>query len=293
MPEEASAVRQQPSVDTSTRLVWLLGHPVSHSLSPRMHNAAFREQNVNLHYLARDVPPEGLSGAVFDLRSPHVRGANVTVPYKSTVIPLLDALAPKAAKVGAVNTVVNDEGRLCGHNTDVDGFTRALRAVLPAGARGLACLVLGAGGAARAVVAALLEEGADQVFVANRDIERAVALCLSASAWGPTHCVAFALHQASTLTREADLIVNATSLGLPDSVKDFPIDVDTLHSGQVLIDLVYGTEPTALVAGSSGARALSPSTAKRCSCNRRPLSYRLWTGVEPPLDVMRESIDSL
>jgi shikimate dehydrogenase len=227
-----------------------------------------------------------------ELRSPRMRGANVTVPHKEAILPLLDEVAAEAAQIGAVNTVVSNDGRLCGYNTDITGFVAALHTVLPAGAHGLTCLVLGAGGAARAVVAALVGQKAGQVLVANRTVERAGALCASACAWGSTPCSAVALQEAQALLTEADLIVNATSLGLPDSVKDFPIDVDTLHSGQVLMDLAYGAAPTLLVAAAR-ARNVLAADGREMLIQQAAGSYRLWTGQEPPVNVMRGSIDSL
>ena len=167
-------------VTASTGLVAVLGHPVAHSLSPRMHNAAFRAQGVDMVYLAFDVHPERLGAAVDGLRALGLRGANVTVPHKERVILLLDEVEPLAARLGAVNTIVNEDGRLMGHNTDVAGFREALRTVRPEGARGLRCLVAGAGGAARAVVAALIEDGAARIWVYNRTHARAVSLCETA-----------------------------------------------------------------------------------------------------------------
>jgi shikimate dehydrogenase len=144
--------------DTASQIVWLFGHPVSHSLSPTMQNAAFRRVGLPYEYVARDVEPSALAEAVEGLRSPGVKGANVTVPHKEAVLPLLDEMGEHAATVGAVNTVVNENGRLKGHNTDVDGFLRSLATVLPGGASGRRFLVLGAGGVARAVLAVLQRE---------------------------------------------------------------------------------------------------------------------------------------
>jgi shikimate dehydrogenase len=285
------SLTQHLSPDALTRLVWLLGHPVAHSLSPRMHNAAFRHQGLNLAYLAFDVPPGSLAPAISALRVLGVLGANLTLPHKEAVLELLDDIEPLAAKVGAVNTIVNSDGCLRGHNTDVPGFQMALRSVLPHGANGLRCLVLGAGGAARAVVAALAEDRPASVWLANRTRQRAMALRDSAVRWGLTDCGVARADQAPGLAAEADLLVNATSLGLPDAVKEFPFDVDTLHSGQVVIDLVYGARPTALVraARDRGAVAID---GREMLVHQAAGSYQLWTGQRAPIDAMRESIDS-
>ena len=282
---------EQLPVDTLTRLVWLLGHPVAHSLSPRMHNAAFQHQGLNLAYVAFDVPPECLAAAIAALRVLGVLGANLTLPHKETALEFLDDIEPLAAKIGAVNTIVNTDGCLRGYNTDVSGFQMALRSVLPRGAEGLRCLVLGAGGAARAVIAALADDRAACAWLANRTRQRAVVLCDSAAHWGSTECRALGLHEVGGVAADADVIVNATSLGLGDAVKDFPFDVDTLHSGQVVMDLVYATGPTALLraARQRGAVAID---GREMLVHQAACSYQLWTGQRAPIDAMRESIDS-
>ncbi len=240
-------------------------------------------------YIARDVRPEELAAAVQELRSPLARGANLTLPHKQAVMPLLDEVEQEAARIGAVNTVVNHDGRLKGHNTDCGGFLSALRTLCEQGASGTDCLVLGAGGAARAVVAALVKDGAAQVWVANRTAERAAALAETASEWGATAVRALSLDDLDCVIDSCKVVVNATSLGLPHSVKDLPLDVDTLHSGQVLIDLVYGTVPTPLVKAARG-RGLKAIDGKEMLVRQAALSYSLWTGMDAPLDVMRGSI---
>jgi shikimate dehydrogenase len=274
----------------SSSVVWLFGHPIGHSLSPVMQNAAFRQRGLDVTYVARDVEPAHLSDAVAGLRSPRVLGANVTLPHKEKVVRLLDSIDAEAARVGAVNTIVNREGMLCGYNTDIAGFLASLRGVLGRrGVAGLECLVLGAGGAARAALAALNTEGAARVWVANRTSDRAKALCRDAVSWGDTRCEAVGLESVATIADACSVIVNATSLGLPDSVKDLPIDVDTLHSGQVLLDLAYGAGLTPLVQAAK-AKGLRAVDGKEMLVQQAALSYRLWTGSEAPLDVMRGSI---
>lgn len=281
---------EEQTIGARTGLVCVLGHPVRHSLSPRIHNAAFRHQGLDLVYLAFDVPEGSLTRAVEGLRALEARGANLTLPHKEAVLPLLDEIEPLAERVGAVNTLVNTEGRLQGHNTDVVGFAAALRSVRAEGARGLRCLVVGAGGAARAVVAALADDGASHVWIGNRTYERAAVLSTAASAWGEMPCEALRWDEVGEAMGRADLVVNATSLGLREPVKDFALDVDTLHSGQVVVDLVYGPVRTALVdkALARGAQAID---GKEMLLMQAASSYRLWTGREPPVDVMRASIE--
>jgi shikimate dehydrogenase len=280
---------REMATTASTGLVGIIGHPIRHSLSPRIHNAAFAAQGVDLVYLAFDVPPERLGEAVHGIRALGMRGVNVTVPHKETVLAFLDEVDPLAARVGAVNTVVNDRGRLVGYNTDVTGFTKALRSILPDGARGLTCIVFGAGGAARAVLASLVADGAANIFVHNRTFVRAANLCNSAAAWGTTECSAISEERLRQVAPEADLVVNATSVGLASQVKDFPVLVDTLQGDHLVVDLVYGQGPTRLVeaAQARGGRAMDgiEMLVMQAGC-----SYSLWTGLEPPTIVMRESV---
>lgn len=282
----------EPLPESTTRLIWLLGHPVGHSLSPRLQNAAFRHHGLGLRYLALDIPPQQLPVTVSHMRNLAIRGANVTIPHKETVLALIDSVTPEAAAVGAVNTIVNDEGMLRGHNTDIAGFGLALRTLLPAGAAGLTCLVVGAGGAAKAAVASLLVDCPEKVWVANRTPERAAALCASLEKGTGETCVSLALDQAQSLVGSVDLFVNASAVGLLDSVKDFPLSVDTLHSGQVVIDVVYGTKPTPLVLSARERGALAIDGIEML-VQQAARSYQLWTGLPAPLDVMRESITDL
>jgi shikimate dehydrogenase len=276
-------------IGSRTGLVGVLGHPVAHSLSPRIHNAAFRAQGVDLVYLAFDVPLARLSEAVRGLVALGFRGANLTIPHKEAMLALLDDVDPVAARVGAVNTIVNDQGRLVGYNTDIGGFSAVVRGLSPQGAQGLTCFVAGAGGAARAVVGALMKDGARAIHVHNRTHERAVALCLQA-AWSDVPCLPVTDDQAAEAARGSDLIVNATSLGLNPAVKESAVAVDILHSHHVVIDLVYGAGPTTLVREAKERGAIAVD-GREMLVMQAAESYELWTGLQAPLDVMRHSID--
>jgi len=280
-------------VNARTGVVGVIGYPVGHSLSPQIHNAAFRDQRVDLVYVAFSVSPEQLGAAVEGIRALGLRGVNVTVPHKETIRTHLDDLDPLARRIGAVNTVVNNGGRLTGHNTDVAGFQAALRALRPGGGRGLNCLLTGAGGAARAVLAGLVEEGAREVCVYNRTLERAVRLCAEAASWGKTACRSITEAEMAEVGAAADLIVNATSVGLMGAgeVKESAVPVDIISSHHVVVDLVYGQHSTALV---EAARAVGASAAdgKEMLVMQAASSYQLWTGLLPPVETMRKSVGS-
>lgn len=278
-------------VSAQTGLLGVFGHPARHSLSPLIHNAAFREQGLDLVYLVFDVAPEHLGRAAAGVRGLGMVGVNLTVPHKESVVPLLDTVDPLAARVGAVNTIVNCDGSLAGYNTDIEGFSAALRSIMPEGPRDSECLIVGAGGAARAVAAALAEEGAGIVWVHNRTMARAEALCERAGKWGPTQFRPLDSRRLPEAVSTSRVVVNATPVGLEGRVKEFPVPVDNVHSGQFVVDLAYGVRTTALVkaAGGRGAVAID---GKEMLLMQAAGAYRLWTGLEAPIGAMRKSIDT-
>lgn len=287
-------------ITAATRLVAILGQPVRHSHSPQIHNAAFKAQGVDMVYLAFDVAPGALEAAVAGLRALGVAGANVTVPHKEVVLPLLDAVDPVARRIGAVNTIVNNEGSLAGYNTDMHGFLMALERGWGRSPRGARCLVLGAGGAARAVIAGLVTAEAAEIEVYNRTGSRARELCAAAQGWGATVCRPVADADLQFASARAELIVNATPVGLEhpngaipggseDAVKQSPIPVDMVKEHHVVMDLVYGPEPTALLqhTRSIGGLALD---GMEMLVQQAARSYELWTGRTAPLDLMRSGV---
>ncbi len=244
----------------ATRLTGVIGWPVSHSRSPRMHNAAFAALGLDWVYVPLPVPPERVGDAVRGLAALGFAGANVTVPHKQAVIPFLDALTPIARAVGAVNTiVVRPDGSLLGDNTDGAGFMADLRLPI-ADCRLPMALIIGAGGAARSVVYALAEAGAT-VAVVNRTLERAQDLCQSIIAALPDAAARLSAHPfpdaLAGLAAEAELVVNTTSLGLHEG-DSLPWDASVpFRADQVVYDLIYN-RPTELLAlaRSQGASAI-------------------------------------
>jgi shikimate dehydrogenase len=279
------------NISARTRLLAVLGHPVGHSLSPAIHNAALQARGFDAVYLAFDVEPHMLREAIEGLRAVNFLGANLTIPHKEHGLELVDALDPLAARVGAINTIVNDQGCLWGHNTDIAGFAASLELLRPSGALGARCVVAGAGGAARAVVAALCAGGATQIWLTNRSARRAHELCEAARAWGTAECEVISPDALATVVPEADVIVNATSVGLGTLVKESAIPVDILHSRHVVVDLVYGPHPTYLVeqAVARGAVAID---GREMLVRQAARSFELWTGLSAPVEVMRSGLEA-
>jgi len=274
------------SIGSSTGMICILGHPVRHSRSPSMHNAAFATQGLDLVYLAFDVPPDDLAVAVAGLRALGVAGANITIPHKEAIIPLLDEVEPAARRTGAVNTLVSREGRLVGYNTDVYGFLRALEKGWGRGPYGARCLVVGAGGAARAVIAALVAEEAGEIWVYNRNIARARDLCAEVASWSPLPIRVLGESDLLLFGPQAELIVNATPAGMETGVKATPIPVDILTSDQVVLDVVYAAEATPLLVAAHGKGALVIDGVEML-VQQAARSYELWTGRAAPIDLMR------
>ena len=285
-------------INGATKLVGLIGWPVEHSLSPAMHNAAFASLGLNWVYVPLPVPPGTVEAAVKGLAALGFQGANVTVPHKQAVMPYLDELTEAAKIIGAVNTIVvggaevYSRTSLRGDNTDAEGFIRALRegGFEP---QGSSIAVLGAGGAARAVVYALLASGATEVRVLNRTCERAVALVEDFGRLFPqAELVPLPLNP-QALAEAADassLLVNATSVGMWPHIEDSPWPEDLpLPSHLTVFDLVYNPERTKLLrqAEAAGARTIG---GLGMLLHQGARAFELWTGQKPPLEVMRKAL---
>ncbi len=255
----------------------LTGFPLSHSLSPAMHNHAFQALGVPGRYLlfpAQDEELEGLMGLVRDLR---LRGLNVTIPHKSAVMPFLDSVDPLAERAGAVNVIVNRDGKLEGRNTDVTGLEKAM---LAAGAdpRGKDVLVIGAGGAARACCVVLERRGA-RIWVVDRTASRAQELARRFNGRVAGH--------ADVTGMEFGMVINCTPLGMTGFPDELPVDPAVFRAGQWAVDLVYNPVATRFLteAGERGARTLS---GMEMLIYQAMDAFEAWTGQRPPYEVMAE-----
>ena len=274
----------------TTQRVGLIGWPVDHSVSPAMHNAAFRALGLAWDYALLPTEPGRVGTAVDRLRREGFRGANVTVPHKQTIMPYLDEITPTAQAIGAVNTIVNHSGRLVGHNTDAGGFLQSLRRT-GFNTTGSRALVLGSGGAARALVYALLGSGFAHVTVLGRTPHHTESLALhlgSVHDW--SGCLAALPLTPDALVQQAavvDLLVNATTIGMwPHSDRSPWPDGVPLPPHLVVFDLVYNPPATRLLHRAQAAGAIAIGGLDMLIC-QGALSFELWTGQQPPEDVMR------
>ena len=261
----------------------IIGHPVAHSLSPIFQEAAFRETGLDARYELWDTPLAGLRDRVDSLRTAETLGANVTIPHKEAVVPMLDELGGQSARVGAVNTIVNRDGRLFGFNTDGPGFVAALRNDAAFEVSGRSILLLGAGGAARGIAFALAEARAHLVGIAHRSADRAQRLVSDVQAAAGT--VAH-IGPGDSLTR-FDCVVNCTSIGMhggPDP-SAIPVDVDRLGPGALAVDIVYVPEITPFLRAAQ-ARGLRTLGGLPMLIYQGALAFELWTGVTAPAEAM-------
>ncbi len=246
-------------------------YPVS--LGSAMHLAGYRALGLPFTYVPFRV--NDLGGAITGMRALGIRGLGVSMPYKQEILPLLDALDPLAARIGAVNTVVQEEGRLCGYNTDCVGAVRALEETRPV--KGARVLVLGAGGAGRAVAHGLADAGAE-VVVANRSLAKAEALAaeVGGHARGP--------EEARHASRY-DVVVNATSMGMGEIAAESPVPEECITEGLLVMDIVYKPIETALVRAATrrGARVIHGG---RMLLHQAARQFELYTGEKAPLDAM-------
>lgn len=260
-------------------LLGILGDQrVAHSLSPAMHNAVLAEMGLEGSYLPFAVEPAQLGAAVAGVRALGLAGVNVTVPHKEAAAALADDLSPQAAALGAVNTLVLQDGVLQGHNTDVGGFAQALDSAGFAAA-GCRALVLGAGGAARAVVKALLDLGAARVAVAGRSLARVERLTKELGG------EALDLAQGGRRASQAELIVNASSVSSPAESPEMAAYAAGLELGggcRLLVDLNYGRTQNFWAGLAAAAGVPFQDGLAMLACQAR-LSFNLWTGLEAPL----------
>ncbi len=271
-----------------TKRVVLIGHPVAHSLSAAMQQAAFDARGIDARYELWDRAPIDLAAAIEEIRGKDFIGANLTIPHKERVVPLIDRLTDEAVATGAVNTITHEGKRLVGHNTDVAGFIEALDRLVGRAKMPRQAVVLGAGGGARAVVHGLIRSGFQRIVVFNRHLHRAEGLVrhfgksaahmeLKAMPW---HESIIGAELAKTR-----VIVNATSIGLV--AEESPLAEGILAPTHLVLDLIYNRTRLLRDAEAAGCTAHDGETML---LHQGAAAFTLWTGQAAPLDVMAEAL---
>ena len=268
-----------------TRVFTILGNPVEHSLSPVIQNAAFQEARVDGVYVALRCDAEQMVGFMSGLGRSGGAG-NVTLPHKEKAASVLDKPLEAVRRTGACNTFWGESGKLCGDNTDVEGFRRAQRHFLGGAPTGYRVLLLGAGGAARAALVSLIDDEVQDVLILNRTVERARAVARRIGG----DRVRVAESHSDVDDGEFDLVVNTTRLGL-HSDDELPFDLERLSRADAVMDLVYGPSATAFVAASKRL-GIPAVDGGEMLVHQGAVAFERWWGEEAPIDAMRQALEA-
>lgn len=266
-------------IDPETKVFGIIGYPLTHSLSPVMHNRAFKEKRINAIYLY--FPCKDVKGVIPGIKSLSIRGLSVTIPYKEKICLYLDELDPLAEEIGAVNTLLNKEGHIIGYNTDAYGAVAALEKEVGS-VEGKKVLVIGAGGAARAVCFAL-KKGKASIIIVNRTKEKGEKLAEEVSA---------DFYPLSEIPKkDFDILIQATSVGMYPDLNKSPITEEILSPDTVIMDIIYNPMETKLLkeARKKGCKTIS---GVEMFIQQGAKQFELWTGKDAPVDIMRETVIS-
>jgi shikimate dehydrogenase len=279
------------TITGKTIVCGIIGDPIGHSLSPIMHNKSFKKLGLDYVYVPFRVRSGELKKAVDGMRGLSIRGLNITIPHKVAVIQFLDRIDPLAEEIGAINTIINDGGILTGYNTDASGFLKTLRdnGIQPAGKK---VLLLGAGGAARAIGSVLAQEKA-KLTIFNRleglPWAEDIAYRLAHLNGTAVKAVELNYENLKAAIADAEILVNATSVGMHPADNQTPVSADLLHANLTVFDIVYNPLPTRLLkeAADAGAKTIG---GVEMLVRQGAISFEKWTGRSAPVDVMRESV---
>lgn len=273
-------------ISGKTRICGLIGDPVEHSMSPAMHNAAFKKLGLDYAYIAFRVKADELDKALSGMRALNMRGLNVTIPHKVAVMKLLDKLDPMAEKIGAVNTIVNDNGGLTGYNTDAPGFLQPLleKGIQPEGKN---VVIVGAGGGSRGIAFILAEHGA-KLNIINRSLERAEELANQILQATGQKATTLALNEANLrkALEKAAILINATSVGMSPKSDGTPVPDSLLRRGLVVYDIVYNPVETRLLREAEAAGCETVGGLDMLVW-QGALAFEKWTGQKPPVALMK------
>ncbi|RXJ00029.1 shikimate dehydrogenase [Anaerobacillus alkaliphilus] len=271
------------------KLYGLLGHPVGHSMSPLMHNDAFTHLGMKGYYHAFDVPEVELKEAVDAFRLLNISGFNVTIPHKVAIMNLLDEIDEEAVMIGAVNTVVNMDGRYIGYNTDGRGYLTSLLKTIDRPLHECNVLVIGAGGAARGVATVLANEGVALLTIANRTITKAIEIKDNYQSYRHANITVVSMSEAEDNLGLYDIVINTTSIGMSPNVNDVPISIQHAKPSVVLSDLIYNPILTKwLIQGE--AKGLKTHNGVGMFVEQGALAFQLWTGKYPDTERMTELV---
>lgn len=276
-------------INGETKIFGIIGHPVRHTASPAMQNAALRHLGLNGIYVPFDVEPGSLGVAIEGVRGLGICGLNVTIPHKETVIKYLDHLSHEAELIGAVNTIVNKNGNLIGYNTDASGFIRTVKEDLKFNPKHKTVFILGAGGAAKAVGFAMAMAGAKRIILADAVDDKALELACEIELKTECECIALKINSPglSEMILNSSLLVNATPCGMHDG-DPISVKADFLHKGLCVFDLVYNRETKLLKAARQ--KGIKAAGGLNMLLYQGAKAFELWTGKRAPVKVMQKAL---
>ena len=275
------------NIKGSTNIVGLIGHPVEHSFSPPMHNAAFKDLEMDYAYVAFNVNPQNLKSAIDGAKSLSIKGFNVTIPHKIDVMNYLDEIDEVANLIGAVNTI--DFKNMKGYNTDGIGAVRAIEEVTSIKNKNV--VIAGAGGASRAISFYIAKYGAENLTILNRNVEKARNLAGDVANSGLIGDVkSDSISQINSYIDDCDILINTTPIGMHPHIDDEPIaNSDSMHEGLVVFDAVYNPNETVLLKEAIDAGA-KPVYGIKMLLYQGAESFKIWTGRDAPIDVMEKAL---
>jgi len=278
-----------PKITANTNFICIIGHPIEHSLSPIMHNALFQDFKLDYAYLSFDVHPDNLKAAFEGIRALNIKGANVTIPHKEDSLKYMDDLELSVKKIGALNTVKNENGKLIGRNTDVLGAKKALEDA-KFDLKQKKVMVLGAGGAARAVIYAIKDE-INELIIINRTYKKAKALAEEIKKDNTIKIEAheYNQHSITNLVQSIDILINTTPVGMYPDIKTSPLPKQALHERLCVFDVIYNPLKTQLLkdASSKGCKILG---GLDMLINQGALAFEWWTSKKPNIKFMKAKI---
>ncbi|WP_018756788.1 shikimate dehydrogenase [Paenibacillus terrigena] len=274
-------------ISSETMLLGVIGDPIRQSKSPLMHNSALQALGLDGVYTAMHVLPDKLEDAIRGVRALGYRGINVTIPHKLDVMPLLDEVDEGARVIGAVNTIVNDNGKLIGYNTDGIGYVRSLREEAESDLLGKRILVIGAGGAARGIVYALTQESPEVIWIANRTVERAVELAADLLPYGNVQAIE--LERILDIRSNVDIVINTTSVGMFPHVDASPLSLEGFRTNLIVSDLIYNPLETAILR-EARLRGSRTHCGLCMFVYQGAYAFEYWTGQAAPVEVMRQAV---
>jgi shikimate dehydrogenase len=279
-------------INNDTRLLGLMGNPLEHSFSCFMHNRAYELEGLDYIYINMETEKKNIGEILSGIKHLKFDGFNVTIPYKIDIMDHLDEIDPLAEKIGSVNTVKIDEGRFKGYNTDGEGFVISLAEECGFDCKGKKVLILGSGGASRAVAMTIADKGPEKIYLTNRTLQKAVDLSDEINYKFSEICFPVDGVNIDAVIGDCDLLINTTSVGMHPNIDACPLDPVFLHQGLTVCDIIYNPEKTMLL---QEAEKLECKTMNGIGMlvNQGAKAFEIWTGKEAPLDHMRQSLKLL